>query len=87
MSVEVGQPIQATLSIRPNFSWASSSSYSCPAVVDPITLIYDVTTNDTDWIISGRKKGEFLAKVHLLMFDWLFGLLVLTDCGLVCCIA
>ncbi|ORY76938.1 trafficking protein particle complex subunit 10 [Leucosporidium creatinivorum] len=54
--VEVGQAIPITLSIRPTFSWSNGG------VPDPLVLSYDITAKMEDWLISGRKKGEFEAK-------------------------
>lgn len=56
---EVGQAVQVLLSIRPTFSWSSELP---PA---SLRLSYDVTTSVDDWLISGRKKGEFAAGVRM----------------------
>ena len=57
-TVSVGTPISAVLSIRPTLAWASSTPPS------PLALFYDVTGHTDDWLISGRKKGEFSAEVR-----------------------
>lgn len=56
---EVGQPIPVTLSIRPTFTWSNGK------VREPLVLSYDVTAKLEDWLISGRKRAEFNARVSL----------------------
>lgn len=57
--VEVGQTIPVTLSIRPTLTWSDSR------LPEPLILSYDVTAKSEDWLVSGRKKGEFAARVSL----------------------
>lgn len=51
--IEVGQPLKVTLSIRPTFSWARTP------LPKRIALTYDINASLDDWLISGRKRGEF----------------------------
>jgi len=61
-SLYAGQPIQALLSITTSFHWGSGTydekkerSY---------TMRFDVEELLNDWLVSGQKRGEFLAKVR-----------------------
>lgn len=55
--IEVGQPVTAAISIRSTFSWSHSSSPTT------LALVYDVTFKTEDWLVSGRKRGQFTAEV------------------------
>jgi hypothetical protein len=59
--IEVGQAISLTLSIQPTFGW------SLDALPSSMTLHYDVTASVDDWLISGRKRGEFTAEVRPIL--------------------
>ncbi|BGP09807.1 hypothetical protein JCM10049v2_005681 [Rhodotorula toruloides] len=55
---EVGQLVPATLTIRPSFRW----SRTLASTAAPIRLAYSVVANSSEWIISGRAKGEWVAQ-------------------------
>ncbi|KAI5476177.1 hypothetical protein MNV49_000338 [Pseudohyphozyma bogoriensis] len=50
---EVGQALPVKMSIRPSFTWAQGE------MPRSVALFYDVAASLDDWLISGRKKGEF----------------------------
>lgn len=58
--VYAGQAILCSLSISTSFRWDASNT-------DPkerlYQMQYDVEEMIRDWLVSGRKKGEFIAKV------------------------
>ncbi|KAI0797709.1 trafficking protein particle complex subunit 10 [Abortiporus biennis] len=53
-----GQPISALLTITTSFHWAPAED----AHVDAYTMRYDVEEMTKDWLVSGRKRGEFIGK-------------------------
>ncbi|BGP01777.1 hypothetical protein NBRC10513v2_005416 [Rhodotorula toruloides] len=55
---EVGQLVPATLTIRPSFRWSRTPVSN----TSPIRLAYSVVANASEWIISGRAKGEWVAQ-------------------------
>lgn len=67
-SLYAGQPISAVLTIETSFHWApledsDKSSYR---------MRFDVEEMAKDWLVSGRKRGEFVAKVRAcsVVFIW-----------------
>lgn len=65
-SCYAGQAVPVKLSIRTSFNWDAS------AESDPserkYQMQYDVEEMVRDWLVSGRKKGDFIAKVSWLSF-------------------
>lgn len=55
---EVGQPLPVAINIRPAFNWTS------PPLSEPTLLSYEVNGTFDDWLVSGRKRGEFTAEVR-----------------------
>lgn len=60
--IYTGQPVTATVSIHTSFQWAGrerkgSLSYR---------IHYELEENIKDWLLSGQKRGDFMAKVPLL---------------------
>lgn len=55
-----GQPIMAQVVIRNSFHWGSVG-YENPE----FRMRYDVEERAKDWLVSGRKRGDFIAKVDL----------------------
>ncbi|CCL99343.1 uncharacterized protein FIBRA_01361 [Fibroporia radiculosa] len=53
-----GQPISAVISVHTSFHWAPPED----AGTDGYVLRYDIEDMTGDWLVSGRKKGDFLAK-------------------------
>ncbi|KAM0751302.1 hypothetical protein T439DRAFT_325449 [Meredithblackwellia eburnea MCA 4105] len=53
---EVGRPLAVEVSIRPMFNWSESP------ISEPIVLTYEVTGTFDDWLVSGRRRGEFVAE-------------------------
>lgn len=56
---EVGQPLPVRVSVRPAFNWTN------PPLGEPILLAYEINGTFDDWLVSGRKRGEFVAEVRL----------------------
>ncbi|GAA5838208.1 hypothetical protein JCM5353_006041 [Sporobolomyces roseus] len=54
--VEVGQPIQTTISISCFYRWKKTEAEST-------RLRYEVIANLGEWVISGRTRGEFIVSV------------------------
>jgi hypothetical protein len=64
-----GQPILAQVTIHNSFHWGSVG-YENPE----FRMRYDVEERTKDWLVSGRKRGDFIAKVfvttsHRVSFD------------------
>jgi len=55
-----GQPILAQVVIHNSFHWGSVG-YENPE----FRMRYDVEERAKDWLVSGRKRGDFIAKVFL----------------------
>ncbi|KAL8287387.1 hypothetical protein RQP46_003839 [Phenoliferia psychrophenolica] len=53
---EVGQPLPVSVSVRPAFNWTN------PPLEAPILLSYEINGTFDDWLVSGRKRGEFVAE-------------------------
>ncbi|KAI0093548.1 trafficking protein particle complex subunit 10 [Irpex rosettiformis] len=53
-----GQPIAATLSITTTFHWAPIDHLSSKTYA----MRFDIGELTTDWLVSGRKTGDFVAK-------------------------
>lgn len=61
-SVFAGQSLRATLSITTSFHWGTN------IVSDEHLLRFDVNAEaDGSWLVSGPKRGEYLAKVSWLV--------------------
>lgn len=56
-----GQPISALLSVHTSFHWSPPEDTK----VDSYLMRYDIEDVIHDWLVSGRKKGDFVAKVRL----------------------
>ena len=54
-----GQPICATLTIHTSFHWGSSAGDSERRYM----MQFDVEEMIRDWLVSGRKRGDFAAMV------------------------
>ncbi|KAI0957407.1 hypothetical protein AcW1_005812 [Taiwanofungus camphoratus] len=55
-----GQPISAVVTVTTSFHWAPLEDTNASRY----WLRYDVEDMTQDWLVSGRKRGEFLAKVR-----------------------
>lgn len=56
-----GQPIAAVLSIRTSFHWGPGSELSKKDKT--YVMRFDVEELLKDWLVSGQKRGDFVAKV------------------------
>ena len=54
------QPISAILTITTSFHWAPAEDADKQAYV----MRFDVEEMTKDWLVSGRKRGDFVAKVR-----------------------
>lgn len=73
-----GQPINTTLTIQTSFHWGLRSEAAKKA---EFKMRFDVdvpVVPVADWLVCGRKRGEFFAKVRLL-FVAFAGLTILQD--------
>lgn len=52
-----GQPIDAQLTIHTSFHWGAGSGDR------QYRMQFDVEEMIRDWLVSGKKRGDFLAKV------------------------
>ena len=59
---EVGQPLPVRVSVRPAFNWTN------PPASEPVLLSYEINGTFDDWLVSGRKRGEFIAEVRPIPF-------------------
>lgn len=64
-----GQPIPALLSIQTSFHWGTRQDTSHKSYL----MRFDVEEMVRDWLIGGRKRGEFEATVGLHLLDQHFG--------------
>lgn len=55
-----GQPISAELSIRTSFHWSSNRGEN-----QTYRMRFDVEELVRDWLVSGRKRGDFIARVYM----------------------
>jgi hypothetical protein len=55
-----GQPLQAELSIATAFHWGAGHAQPARAY----RLRFDVEEMVRDWLVSGRKRGDFAARVR-----------------------
>ncbi|KAI8998488.1 trafficking protein particle complex subunit 10 [Trametes punicea] len=53
-----GQPISALLTVHTSFHWAPPEDTK----VESYMMRYDIEDLTQDWLVSGRKRGDFLAK-------------------------
>ena len=58
-----GQPISVMLTITTSFHWAPLED----ADIESYLLRYDIEEVTKDWLVSGRKRGDFIATVSLLL--------------------
>ena len=56
-----GQPISATLTIETSFHWAPVEDMDKKSYV----MRFDVEEMTMDWLVSGMKRGDFVAKVRM----------------------
>lgn len=59
-----GQPIPATLTVHSSFHWGTSAN-------DPerqYVMQYDVEEMVKEWLVSGKKRGTFIATVGGILF-------------------
>lgn len=54
-----GQPISALLTVQTSFHWSPPEDEQ----VDRYLMRYDIEDLTQEWLVSGRKRGDFLAKV------------------------
>lgn len=59
--IYAGQPISGILSIRISLHWADQESKR-----QKYTLRYDIEERIKDWLVCGRKRGEFVAQVSTM---------------------
>ena len=55
-----GQPISALLTVKTSFHWAPPEDTR----VESYVMRYDIEDLIHDWLVSGRKRGDFVAKVQ-----------------------
>jgi hypothetical protein len=60
-----GQPISALLTIQTSFHWGMKQDSSRK----PYQMRFDVEEMVRDWLIGGRKRGDFEATVGLHLCD------------------
>ncbi|KAI0780765.1 trafficking protein particle complex subunit 10 [Trametes elegans] len=53
-----GQPISALLTVHTSFHWAPPEDTK----VESYLMRYDIEDLTQDWLVSGRKRGDFMAK-------------------------
>ncbi|KAI0636805.1 trafficking protein particle complex subunit 10 [Trametes polyzona] len=53
-----GQPISALLTVQTSFHWSPPEDNK----VDSYLMRYDIEDLTQDWLVSGRKRGDFVAK-------------------------
>ncbi|KAI0647217.1 trafficking protein particle complex subunit 10 [Trametes meyenii] len=53
-----GQPISALLTVQTSFHWAPPEDTK----VESYMMRYDIEDLTQDWLVSGRKRGDFLAR-------------------------
>ncbi|KAI0362291.1 hypothetical protein OH77DRAFT_1416520 [Trametes cingulata] len=53
-----GQPISALLTVQTSFHWAPPEDKK----VESYMMRYDIEDLTQDWLVSGRKRGDFVAK-------------------------
>ena len=70
LSLHAGQPIAANLTIRTSFHWGGQNEPTPRCV-----LRFNVEEMVREWLISGPKRGDFLATVsHLPTLNTSFGI-------------
>lgn len=57
-TIYAGQPIPIEIQIKTSFHWGSKGDPE-----DDFVMRYDIEELIKDWLVSGRKRGDFLAKV------------------------
>ena len=62
-----GQPVLAHVVIHNSFHWGSVGHEN-----PEFRMRYDVEERVKDWLVSGRKRGDFIAKVFLNTSDRAF---------------
>lgn len=62
-----GQPISAILTVSTSFHWAPAED----SHFSKYLMRFDVEEMTKDWLVSGRKRGEFVAKVRSSIYDLL----------------
>jgi hypothetical protein len=60
-----GQPFSAALSITTSFHWGSGGADKGVE----FKMRFDIEEMVRDWLVSGRKRGDFTAKVCSSMFE------------------
>jgi hypothetical protein len=60
-----GQPISATMTIHTSFHWGSRAGDK----EHKYMMRFDVEEMVRDWLVSGRKRGDFAAMVNLMFFS------------------
>lgn len=60
-----GQPITATLSVHSSFHWGTSANDKERKYV----MQYDVEEMVKEWLVSGKKRGTFIATVRVFLLD------------------
>ena len=58
-----GQPISALLTIQTSFHWAPPEDTK----VESYLMRYDIEDLISDWLVSGCKRGDFVAKVRVVI--------------------
>ena len=56
-----GQPIAAMLTVTTSFHWAPSEDNDSTSYA----MRFDVEEMTKDWLVSGRKRGDFVARVRM----------------------
>ena len=62
-----GQPIAATLTVGASFHWAGPGSGMVEG--KRYSMRFDIKDTGKDWLISGRKKGDYEATVRACPFS------------------
>ena len=58
--VFAGQPISASISITTSMQWGAG-------VAKEYAMSYEVMERREDWLVSGKRRGEFNAQVILII--------------------
>lgn len=64
ISLCAGQPVQALLSINTSFHWGPGGYEAKKEKT--YRMRFDVEELLSDWLVSGQKRGDFLAKVRIV---------------------
>lgn len=64
--IYAGQPLAGTLSIKASLHWSDPESKRLK-----YSLRYDIEERVKDWLVCGRKRGEFVAQASTMNLSFL----------------